>query len=211
MTSLENCKTLEPTVFVVDDDEAVRSGIADLIEAMGRGVKTFGTAEEFLAAYDPAQPGCLVLDLQMPGMSGLELQTTFAIGGIRLPVIVITGHGDVNAAVRSMKLGAVDFLEKPFREQALSECVKKALERDAAIRQQESEHRAFQQRLSLLTDRERQIMELIITGKSDKQIAIELDITHRAVSFHRLHILGKMHVASIAELTMLAARVHFQK
>lgn len=206
-----NNKDVPATVFVVDDDEAIRSGIADLIEAMGLGAKTFGTAEDFLVAYNPIQSGCLVLDLKMPGMSGLELQTTFSEKGIRLPIIIITGHGTVSTAVRSIKLGAVDFLEKPFGEQVLSECIKKALTRDAQIRRQESQQATFQHRLSLLSDRERQIMELMIAGKSDKQIAFELHITQRAVSFHRLHILEKMQVPSVVALTTLNVKATFSQ
>jgi two-component system, LuxR family, response regulator FixJ len=200
--------TLRPTAFIVDDDDAIRSGIADLVEAMGLGVETFGTAEEFLAAYNPMQPGCLILDLQMPGMSGLELQTALSIGGVHLPIIIITGHGNVNTAVRSMKLGVVDFLEKPFREQILLECVKKAIARDAQMRSQKSEHAACQQRLSRLTNRERQVMELLIQGKADKQIASELNISQRAASFHRLHIFRKTQVSSSAELTLLSTKMH---
>ena len=198
----EICDTkVQPTVFVVDDDQAIRSGIAELIEAVHLRAQTFISADEFVNMYDPAVPGCVVVDLQMPGMSGLELQANFSERGISIPVIMITGHGDTAAAVQSMKLGAIDFIEKPFRERILLESIRKAIAYDANIRGHNAKREQFHAKLSHLTSREREILESITSGKTDKQIAFEYNVSPRAVSFHRLHILEKMQVSSVVDLT----------
>lgn len=195
---------LKPVVFIVDDDEAIRSGIADLVEAMGLCVRAFGSAEEFLNEYDPSLAGCLILDLQMPGMTGLELQKLLAESCISLPVIIITGHGYVAASVQSMKLGAVDFIEKPFRQAVLRDAITRALDQDRRSREKQKQLSTYAQRRAALTDREREVMDMIISGLTDKQIAVKLDVSHRAIAFHRAHILAKMHVTSAVELATLA-------
>ena len=194
---------LQPTVFVVDDDAAVRNAIAALLAASGMQMQLFKSAEEFIRVYNPAWPGCLLLDLQLPGMKGLELQRLFSKKGIELPIIIITGHGSVAASVESMKLAAVDFIEKPFREKVLLESIQKALARDTQIRSRKAEQADFRERLRLLSDRERQVLDLLVAGESDKKIALQLGITQRGVSFHRLHIFTKMQVSSTVELVNL--------
>src|SRR5438128_1974940 len=148
----------QPTVFVVDDDPAVRDSLALLLRSVGLPCRAYPTAREFLAAYEPSQPGCLLLDVRMPGMGGLELQGLLAGQGITLPVVLITGHADVPMAVRAMKGGAVDFLEKPFNDQVLLDCVHRGLERDAEARRRQAERAGVAQRLGLLTPREREVM-----------------------------------------------------
>lgn len=195
------------TVFVVDDDEAVCRSLSLLIDGIGLDVQTFNSAREFLDAYEPAQPGCLVIDVRMPGMSGLELQSELAVRGINLPVIVITGHGDVPMAVKAMKAGAVDFVEKPFRDQTLLDDINKAVEIDAQARPRQAERAEIERKMTLLTAREREIMDLLVTGKSSKMIAYELDISLKTVDFHRVHILEKMRVDSVVNLAQLLCQI----
>jgi len=196
-----------PTVFIADDDEAVRSGIADLVAEMGLAVETFGSGEEFLKAYDSTRPGCMILDLQMPGMTGLELQKQLAASGTVLPVIIITGHGYVAASVQAMKLGAVDFIEKPFRQHVLCEAITKAISRDRYLRHKSVLKANIRSKFDSLSLREREVMGLLIAGMTDKQIAAKLEVSHRAIAFHRLHILEKMGVGSTVELAKLMAAV----
>lgn len=197
----------EPTVFIVDDDEAVQQSLNMLVETVGLNAQTYGRAEDFLNAYDPAQAGCLLLDIRMPGMSGLELQSKLAAEGINILIIIITGHGDVPMAVEAVKAGAVDFIEKPFRDQTLLDNIQKAIELDANIRRQQSNQADIEAKISLLTPRERQIMDLLLVGKSNKIIAYELGISQKTVDFHRLHILDKMGVDSVVELVRLTQKV----
>jgi FixJ family two-component response regulator len=194
----------QPTVFVIDDDKAVREGIVDLVRAMDLQVQAFARAEEFLEANTVGQPGCLVLDVRMPGMSGLSLQRRLAEQDIRIPIIIITGHGDVPMAVEAMKDGAIDFIEKPFREQVLWDSITRALERAERRRCQRAAAEAFEEKATLLTDREREVMEFLVGGKADKEIAQKLGISTRAIAFHRVHIFEKLAVESTVEL----ARVH---
>lgn len=195
-----------PVVFVVDDDEAVCRSLSLLIEDVGLEVRTFTSAQQFLSRYDPGQPGCLVLDVRMSGMSGLELQSRLGESDMRIPTIIITGHADVVMAVEAMKAGALDFIEKPFRDQVLLDSIQKAIERDARTRRARKETRNLQTRIELLTRRERQIMDLLILGKTNKVIAYELGISPKTVDFHRANILDKLGVNSVIELVRLTQK-----
>ena len=195
----------EPTVFVVDDDEAVRDSMKWLVESVGLRVEIFESAQAFLAGYDPGRPGCLVLDVRMPGMSGLELQERLAEEDIGIPVIVMTGFGDVPTAVRAMKTGAVDFIEKPFNDQAMLDLIHDSLERDAEMRRERSVKAAARAQLEKLTQREREVMRLVVSGMSNKEIARELDIAPKTVEAHRAKVMEKMGVGSLAELVQTAA------
>lgn len=188
------------TVFVVDDDRAVRESLALLVQSVGLEVETFASAGEFLDAYRPDRRGCLITDIRMPGMSGLELQERLTEDGYHIPVIVLTGFGDVPAAVRALKGGAVDFVEKPFNPQALLDLVQQALVRDTELREQAAREADLAERMALLTPREREIMALIVAGKANKVIAIDLSISERTVELHRGRIMRKMQARSVAEL-----------
>ncbi len=194
------------TVFVIDDDKAIRDGICDLVEGLAFQAEAYASAEDFLDCYTPDRDGCLVLDVRMPGMSGLELQARLKDDGISMPIIVITGHGDVPMAVRAMQEGAIDFIEKPFREQALWESIKKGLEMGAQGRLFSQERNGITDRLKTLTNREAQVLELIMQGMSDKEAASDLNVSQRAVAFHRNHILEKMGSKSTVELVRKLAR-----
>jgi FixJ family two-component response regulator len=195
-----------PVVFVVDDDEAICRSLALLIEDIGLKTETFTSAQHFLSAYDPAQPGCLVLDVRMSGMSGLELQSRLNELGLQIPTIIMTGHGDVPMAVEAMKAGALDFVEKPFRDQVMLDSIQKAIACDHRTREREKQHKDFRSRLELLTPREQQIMDLLIAGKANKVIAFELGISQKTVDFHRSNVLGKLGVNSVVDLVRLAHR-----
>ena len=188
------------TVFVVDDDRAVRESLALLVQSVGLEVETFAGAGEFLDAYRPDRRGCLITDIRMPGMSGLELQERLTEDGYHIPVIVLTGFGDVPAAVRALKGGAVDFVEKPFNPQALLDLVQQALVRDTELREQAAREADLAERMALLTPREREIMALVVAGKANKVIAIDLSISERTVELHRGRIMKKMQARSVAEL-----------
>ena len=194
---------LDATIFVVDDDHAVRKSLDVLLRSVGLPVETFRSAQEFLDAYDPARPGCLVLDVRMPGMSGLELQQTLRARGTDIPVIIITGHGDVPVATRALKDGAIEFLEKPFSKQILLEQVREALKRDAAHRSRCSQQQNLTSRLALLTPRERQVMELVVAGKVSKEVAAELGLSKKTVDVHRARVMHKLQVETLAELVEL--------
>lgn len=193
----------EPTVFVVDDDASMLKGLRLLMKSVGLKVETYQKGQEFLDSYDPARPGCLVLDVRMPDMSGLELQETLGKNNIPIPVIIITGYGEVPTAVSAMKRGAVDFLEKPFNDQVLVDQIQKAIAKDAQSRQAKTQQQAVSVRLALLSAREREVMDLVIAGKLNKVIARELGISPKTVEFHRSHIMKKMKVHSVAELVAL--------
>ena len=188
------------TVFVVDDDQAVRDSLALLVHSVGLEVETFASAQAFLDAYRAERCGCLITDIRMPGMSGLELQEKLAADDIRIPVIVLTGHGDVPAAVRALKGGAVDFVEKPFNPQALLDLIQQAIARDAEIRELAAQEAQVAERVALLTPREHEVMGLVVAGKANKVIAFELDISERTVELHRGRIMKKMQARSLAEL-----------
>ncbi len=190
-------------VFVVDDDEAICESLRLLIEDIGLEVRTFPGAQQFLSAYDPAQSGCLVLDVRMSGMSGLELQAKLRELGYEIPTILITGHADVPMAVEAMKAGALDFIEKPFRDQVLLDGIQKAIALDAALRRRRKESYDVQSRIRLLTQREREIMDRLVAGKTNKSIALELGISQKTVDFHRANVLEKIGVDSVVELVRL--------
>lgn len=194
---------MNPIVYVVDDDEAVRDGLRLLLESVELEVSTHGEARGFLDRYDPRRPGCLLLDIRMPGMGGLDLQDELRGRGVELPVIIITGHGDVPAAVRALKGGAFDFIQKPFNPQALLDRVQQAVEQDRALHQQAAAQSDVAQRLSRLTAREREVMEMMLAGKANKVIAIDLDISERTVEFHRANIMKKMNTRSLPQLMSL--------
>jgi RNA polymerase sigma factor (sigma-70 family) len=194
----------DPTVFVVDDDPAMRRSLTWLIESVGLRVSTFSTAEHFLAEYDRQRPGCLVLDVRMPGMSGLELQDELARRDLRIPTIVLTGHAEVAMAVRAVKAGAVDFIEKPFSHQQLLDRVRQALEVDRQAREESMRRAAVLERLAHLSSREREVMERVVAGKANKEIAAELGLSPKTVEVHRAHVMEKMNAESLAELIRLA-------
>jgi two-component system response regulator DctR len=194
----------EPTVFIVDDHEGVRDSIAELVDSIGLSHATFASAQEFLAAFDPAARGCLVLDVRMAHMSGPALQERLLAMGARIPIVFISGHADIDVAVRTMKAGAVDFVTKPYREQQLLDSINEALARDAEQREGQGADSEFAARLPSLSAREREVMELVVAGHASKVIAQRLGISFRTVELHRNHIFEKLGVESVAELVRLA-------
>ena len=200
LVSPEGSKDMQSTVFVVDDDPAIRESLRWLIESVGLKVKVFTTANEFLESYDPSLPGCLVLDIRMPGMSGLDLQNELAAREVSIPILIITGHAEVPVAVRAMKAGALDFIEKPFSDQLLLDRIRRAIEKDVEFRQAHSERAEVAARLAQLTPREREVMDLVIAGKANKVIASELGLSPKTVEVHRAHVMKKMQVDSLADL-----------
>ena len=196
-------KDSQALVFVVDDDEAVRSSTKLLLKSVGLPAVTFSSAQEFLDNYDPLQPGCVVLDVRMPLMSGLELQQLLNMRGAIIPVIFITGHGDIPMAVEAMQHGAFDFLQKPFRDQDLLDRVQKALEKDRVNRVQLREKTRIQERRESLTPREREILELMTRGKPNKVMAADLGVSQRTVEIHRARVMEKMGASSLAQLVRM--------
>jgi FixJ family two-component response regulator len=192
-----------PTVFIIDDEKAMRESLKTLMETVGLNSKTYSSADKFLEDYDQKIHGCLVVDVRLPGMSGLELQAKLIQEGINLPVIVITGHGDVPMAVQAMKMGALNFIEKPFRDQVLLDNIQKAIDFDAKMRNEQTKNVESKIKLESLTPREREIIELLVTGKPNKAIAFELGISQKTVDFHRANILKKMGVESVVGLVRL--------
>ena len=193
-----------PTVFVVDDDLGMRKSLCTVFASSSFEVKDFASAEAFLDGYEPERPGCLVLDLRMPGMSGLELQTHLKDDGIDIPVIILTGHGDVRSAVRSFKLGAVDFLEKPVHPRVMLKRAREACSRHAQRHLQRSEVEEIRRRMQRLTDRERQVLGLVTIGKSNKQIAATLLLSAKTVANHRATITSKLQAENAADLARMA-------
>ena len=191
------------TVFVVDDDAAVRGSMKLLLKTLDLPAQTFGSAQEFLAAFDAGRRGCLVLDIRMPGMSGLELQEELNARGAMLPIIFITGHGDVTMAVEAMQRGAMDFLQKPFRDQDLLDRITKALEKDRAGRDLLGNRERIGARIATLTPREREVMTLVTQGKANKVIAADLNLSQRTVEIHRAHVMEKMGANSLAHLVRM--------
>ena len=191
------------TVFVVDDDEAVRGSMKLLLKTLDLPAQTFASAHEFLATFDASRRGCLVLDIRMPGMSGLELQEELNTRGAILPIIFITGHGDVPMAVEAMQRGAMDFLQKPFRDQDLLDRITKALEKDRAGRDLLGNRERIGARISTLTPREREVMALVTQGKANKVIAADLNLSQRTVEIHRAHVMEKMGANSLAHLVRM--------
>jgi two-component system, LuxR family, response regulator FixJ len=196
--------TNDATVFVLDDDPAMRDSLRWLIESVGLRVETHASAAELLERYDSARVGCLVLDVRMRGMSGLDLQEELARRGITIPIIIVTGHADVSIAVRAMKGGAFDFLEKPFSDQALLDRVQRAIELDRSTRRARAEREELVLRLAVLTRREREIVDLLVDGKANKEVAAELGLSTRTVEGHRAHIMDKLGLTSFADLVRIA-------
>jgi two-component system, LuxR family, response regulator FixJ len=196
-------KECAPVVFIVDDDEAVRSSLRLLLKSVGLVPSALASAREFLDKYDPAQPGCLVLDVRMPEMSGLELQEQLNLKGAVLPVIFITGHGDVPMAVEAMQAGACDFLQKPFRDQDLIDRIQRALDKDRTNRAALDERTLIRERLQSLTPREREVLAMVTSGKANKVMAADLGVSQRTVEIHRARVMEKMSAASLAQLVRM--------
>lgn len=193
------------TVYIIDDDPAVRDAVGMLAESAGLAMQRYSDAAEFLAACSDECRGCAVVDLRLPGLDGLDLQAELRRRGIELPLIFLTGYGDVSAAVQALKAGAVDFLEKPFDDAELLEAIQRAIAVDAEHRQRRSQDADAAERLALLTPREREVMERIAAGKANKVIALELGISERTVELHRSRVMHKLGVGSVAELVRLTA------
>ena len=196
-------KERAPTVYIVDDDDAIRSALRLLLKSVGLAAATVPSAQEFLATYDPQQPGCLILDVRMPGMSGLELQQQLNLRGTIIPVIFITGHGDVPMAVEAMQQGAFDFLQKPFRDQDLIERIQRALAKDQTGRAELRERVRIKERLESLTAREREVLGLVTSGKPNKIMAADLGVSQRTVEIHRARVMEKMGASSLAQLVRM--------
>jgi two-component system response regulator FixJ len=196
-------RDLAPIVYIVDDDNGVRTSIKVLMKSVGLPATTFASAQEFLAAYSPMMAGCVVLDIRMPGMSGLDLQETLNERGAVIPVIFVTGHGDVPMAVDAMRHGAFDFLQKPFRDQDLIDRVQLALERDRETREELKEHARIRARIASLTPREKEVLDLLTVGKANKMMAQDLGLSQRTVEIHRAHVMEKMGAKSVAQLVRM--------
>jgi FixJ family two-component response regulator len=192
-----------PVVFIVDDDEAVRGSLRLLLKSVGLTPNAMGSAREFLTRYDSTQPGCLVLDVRMPEMSGLELQEQLNLQGAVIPVIFITGHGDVPMAVEAMQAGAFDFLQKPFRDQDLIDRIQRALEKDRSNRTALTERNTIRERLESLTPREREVLTMVTSGKANKVMASDLGVSQRTVEIHRARVMEKMGAGSLAQLVRM--------
>jgi FixJ family two-component response regulator len=200
-------KDADAVVFVVDDDASVREAIESLIRLAGLRVETFETAQEFLRSKRLDVPGCMVLDVELPGLSGLDLQRELVAHGIKLPIIFITGYGDIPMSVRAMKAGALEFLTKPFRDQDLLDAIQQALERDRAARHHSREIAELRERFDALTSREREVMNLVVAGWLNKQIGFELGISEITVKIHRGRVMNKMGAQSLAELVRMTERL----
>ena len=195
------------TVIVVDDDDAVRASLRLLLKSVGLEVQTYASASEFLSSYNAQQPGCLVLDVRMPGLSGMELQEQLNLQGAIIPVIFVTGHGDVPMAVEAMQHGAFDFLQKPFRDQELLDRIQRALVRDRENRVQLLQKDQIRTRLGSLTPREREVLQLMTRGRPNKLMAADLGLSQRTIEIHRARVMEKMHASSLAQLVRMTLEI----
>jgi FixJ family two-component response regulator len=194
----------ESRVFIIDDDPLYRESSERLVRSVGFSVQSFESASDFLGSRRPDVPSCLVLDVRLPGLSGLDLQQELAEAGVHIPIIFVTGYGDIPMSVQAMKAGAVEFLEKPFRDQILLDAIRQAIGRDRTARQQQARNADLRRRYASLTPREREVFKCVVSGMPNKQIADELRTTERTIKFHRGHLMLKMQVNSLAELVRLA-------
>ncbi len=197
----------DPIVFIVDDDDSVRKALTRLVKSVDLNVETFASADDFLKRESHNGPACLVLDIRMPGLSGLDLQDELVAAGRTLPIIFISGHGNIPISVRAMKAGAVDFIEKPFEDQSLLDAINHSLKKDRQTKLEQAELREIQQRVDSLTPREREVFAHVVSGKLNKQIAFELGTTERTIKAHRARVTKKMQAKSLADLIRLAERV----
>jgi FixJ family two-component response regulator len=201
----------QPVVYVVDDDPSIREALASLLHSVGLEVKVFNSTQAFLESSRPDVPGCLVLDVRLPGAGGLDLQSQLLRSGIHLPIVFITGHGDIPMSVQAMKAGAIEFLTKPFRDQDLLDAIQLGVERDRARRRDSEVVRQLRERFEFLTSREREIMSQVVVGKMNKQIAGDLDVSEITVKIHRGQVMRKMGAKSVAELVRMADKLGISK